>query len=533
MQLNAGALKNTQFWENAGISLPKFDRDAMIAITGAAPKWIHFGAGNIFRAYIADIAQSMLDKGLETAGIIAVGGKNGEIIDKCFSVYDNLSILVTLKSDGTTDKKVVASVAQSLKISRDFNAIKKIFSFPSLQIASFTITEKGYNIRNQKGFFLPEIIDDITQGPEHSKSYFGCITAVCYERYNKGAYPLAMISMDNCSQNGTLLFSVIETIAEKWVTNGLVSAGFLDYIRDKNKITFPWTMIDKITPAPDEKISGMLASCGLENMQVKTTVKNSLAAPFVNAEETGYLVMEDIFPNGRPALEKAGVLFTNRETVEKAEKMKVSTCINPLHTSLAVFGILLGFSKVNEAIKDKDLLKLLEGIGYSEGLPVVTDPGIINPKEFIDKVIKDRLPNPFMPDTLSRIATDSSCKIPIRFGETLKAYIKEKKDCSNLKFIPLVFAGWLRYLLGVDDQGIPYKISPDPNLETLKNSLGSINLGQNGSFHNNLEPILSNFLFFGVNLYEAGLGEKVEDYFSQMITGKNAVKKTLTNVLNL
>ena len=56
--------------------------------------------------------------------------------------------------------------------------------------------------------------------------------------------------------------------------------------------------------------------------------------PFVNAETTEYLVLEDAFPNGRPPLERAGVYFTDRATVEKAEKMKVGTCLNPLHLSL-------------------------------------------------------------------------------------------------------------------------------------------------------------------------------------------------------
>ena len=65
-------------------------------------------------------------------------------------------------------------------------------------------------------------------------------------------------------------------------------------------------------------------------------------------------MIEDDFPNGRPALEKAGFLFTDRETVEKAEKMKVCTCLNPLHTALAVFGCLLGYKKISEEMKDRD-----------------------------------------------------------------------------------------------------------------------------------------------------------------------------------
>jgi len=531
MKLNNEALKDGAFWEKAGITLPRFDRDAMIAATRAAPKWIHFGAGNIFRAFPAALAQSLLEEGFEKTGIIAAAGYDCEIIDKCFTAYDNLTILVTLKSDGTTGKKVIASAAQAFRMDREMDALKKIFASPSLQMASFTITEKGYTTKNREGSPFPDIAQDIKSGPAEAKSYLGRIAALCHERYTRGAMPLAMVSMDNCSHNGDILFAAMETIAKGWAENGAADAGFLNYVRDKNKLSFPWSMIDKITPRPDDSVRDMLTSLGLEDMQGKLTSKNTYAAPFVNAEETQYLVVEDNFPNGRPALEKAGVLFTDRETVDKAEKMKVCTCLNPLHTSLAVFGCLLGYTRISEEMKDADLVKLIEGVGYNEGLPVATDPGIIKPSDFIDQVIKARLPNPFMPDAPQRIAMDSSVKIPIRFGETLKAYKNTGKNLSGLKFIPLVFAGWLRYLLGIDDQGNRFDVSPDPNFESLSASLSGISLWQTGPFHDKLKPILSNPAFFGVNLYESQLGEKVEKHFSDMLAGPGAVRRTLSSAI--
>jgi fructuronate reductase len=290
-------------------------------------------------------------------------------------------------------------------------------------------------------------------------------------------------------------------------------------------------MIDKITPGPDAGVMEALTALGLEDMHCMTAGKNTRIAPYVNAEETQYLIVEDAFPNGRPALEKVGVLFTDRKTVDKVEKMKVGTCLNPIHTALAIFGCLLGYRRINEEMKDADLVKLAEGIGYKEGLPVVVDPEIIDPKKFIDEVIKVRLPNPFLPDTPQRIATDTSQKIPVRFGGTLKAYKESGKNTGGLVQIPLVFAGWLRYLLGIDDDGKPFEPSPDPLLESLKMSLSGITLGQAAPdkvfIHSKLKPILSNPSLFGLDLYEAGLGGKVEDYFAQMIAGPSAVRKLL------
>jgi len=530
MKLNAESLKNTAFWEKAGITLPRFDIEKMIAATKAAPKWIHFGPGNIFRAFLAVMAQELLEKGIENTGIIVAEGYDGEIIDKCFTPLDNLTISVTLKANGTTEKQVIASIVASYRMDKEFTVLKEFFALPSLQMASFTITEKGYSLKGRDGAFFPDIADDIKTGPAAPKSYLGRIAGLLHERYIRGALPIAMVSMDNCSHNGDILFGAMESIAKGWVENNVTDAGFLKYISDRSKVSFPWSMIDKITPRPDDSVREMLSSAGLEDMNGFVTEKNTYVAPFVNAEETQYLIIEDTFPNGKPALDKTGVLFTERETVDRVEKMKVCTCLNPLHTSLAVFGCLLQYTRISEEMKDEDLVKLIKGVGYDEGLPVVTDPGIIKPKDFIDQVINVRLPNPFMPDAPQRIAMDTSLKIPIRFGETLKEYQKAGKNCADLNFIPLVCAGWLRYLLGFNNDGNPFEVSPDPQYETLKAALSGITLGQKGPFHDKLKPILSNPAFFGVNLYDVGLGQKVEDLFTQMLAGPGAVRQVLKKI---
>ena len=208
--------------------------------------------------------------------------------------------------------------------------------------------------------------------------------------------------------------------------------------------------------------------------------------------------------------------------------MKVCTCLNPLHTALAVYGCLLSYTAIYKEMEDTELKKLVETIGYVEGLPVVVDPGIIRPKDFIDEVLKVRIPNPFMPDTPQRIATDTSQKLSIRFGETIKAY--EKSDSlkvDDLKLIPLVLAGWCRYLMGIDDEGNTFTLSPDPMAETVGAYVKDIRLGDKGPFHDKLSPILSDTRIFGVNLYEVGLGERVEALFAELVAGTGAVRNTL------
>ncbi|WP_066720881.1 mannitol dehydrogenase family protein [Clostridium sp. Marseille-P299] len=532
MRLTSESLKDRKLWEEAGFSLPQFDVEAMKKTTIEKPTWIHFGAGNIFRAFPANVQQNILNAGKANTGIIVAEGFDYEIIEKMYKPNDNLSVLVTLKADGTIAKTVVASIAESLTVNpeneEEWNRLKDIFSAPSLQMVSFTITEKGYNLYNSNGSFLDLVAADFNNGPKEPVSYIGKIAALLYQRYQAGKYGLSLVSMDNCSHNGTKLYEAVVAYAKAWVEKGLVEEGFLTYINDPNLIAFPWSMIDKITPRPDDSVKEMLKKSGFNDVDSIVTSKNTYVAPFVNAEEAQYLVIEDAFPNGRPNLDESGVIFTDKETVDKVEKMKVCTCLNPLHTALAIFGCLLDYTLIADEMKDLELKKLVEIIGYQEGLPVVVDPGIIRPKDFIDEVLKQRIPNPFIPDTPQRIATDTSQKLGIRFGETIKAYQKsEHLNVSDLKLIPLTLAAWCRYLMAIDDNGKKFTPSSDPMLENVMPYLKGIEPGSKIDFHEKLQPILSNEKIFGVNLYEVGLGEKVEAYFAELVSGPGAVRNTL------
>ena len=57
--------------------------------------------------------------------------------------------------------------------------------------------------------------------------------------------------MDNCSHNGDKLKKAVIKVAEEWRKRGFVLDEFISYISNKNEVSFPWTMIDKITPRPD------------------------------------------------------------------------------------------------------------------------------------------------------------------------------------------------------------------------------------------------------------------------------------------
>ena len=170
---------------------------------------------------------------------------------------------------------------------------------------------------------------------------------------------------------------------------------------------------------------------------------------------------------------------------------------------------------------------MIKTVGYDEVLKVVDDPKILSPKAFLDEVINERLPNKCLPDSPQRIATDTSQKVPVRFGETLKNYAKKGLDTGNLVALPLAIAGWVRYLLAIDDNGKEFELSDDPLIPELKKILLGIRFGDPSSVGDKLKPLLSNASIFGVDLYSIGLGSKIEAMVAEMIQGPGAVRKTL------
>lgn len=536
MKLNINSLKD-DFYKNHGISVPSYDVTKVIDNTKKNPEWVHFGIGNIFRMFIGGLQDTLLNEGIDDKGIICVETFDYDIVDKIYEPYDNLVMAVTLKADGNTDRRVIGSLCEAVSAksgdTKEWARLKEIFVNPSLKMVSFTVTEKGYALKGSDGNYLPYVIFDLEAGPKSPKGAMAVVTALLYERFVGGAAPIAVVSMDNCSHNGEKLMNSILTVAKEWNDRNLVENDFISWLKDDKKVGFPWSMIDKITPRPSTQIADELEQMGIEDMQPVITSKKTYIAPFVNAEGPQYLVIEDKFPNGRPALEKAGVYFTDRDTVNDVERMKVTTCLNPLHTALAVYGCLLGYESIAAEMNDTELKKLVYGIGPKEGMEVVCDPKILSPEKFVNEVLTERLPNAFIPDTPQRIATDTSQKVGIRYGETIKSYTKKYGDAKRLKYIPIAIAGWMRYLLAVNDEGEAFELSPDPMVPELTAHFSGIKLGEtdDAKIEAALKPILSNSLIFGSDLYEVGIGTLIEAVFKAEIAGPGAVRKTLAKIL--
>ena len=511
--LNKQSLRHPADWP-ASYTLPTFDTEAMIENTNDYPTWLHIGAGNIFRIFLAGLQQDLLEAGHTNTGIVVYESYDEGIIPASFTPYDNLTLAVSLGADGGIQKRVIASVADAFH--SDPVRLRDIIARSSLQMISFTITEKGYATQN------------ICQSPGEAKTVMEQVTAGLLLRYHVDPKPLALVAMDNFAENGTRIANAVTAIAETWLGNHHATPGFIEYLKS---LSYPWTMIDKITPSPSKKVAEMLEAEGFTSTGITQTAKHTTVAPFVNAESPQYLVIEDAFPNGRPPFEKTvgqGVYLTDRETVRKADQMKVCACLNPLHTILGVSGTLLGYPTIAACMQDKRLVALLNHAA-EEAMPVVANPGIINPQDFLQEVITVRFPNPFIPDTPARINMDASQKIPVRFGVTLSSRAAAGLDIAGLDAIPRFVALWLRYRMGIDDTGMPMALSPDPKLPAAVLPLAELKLGECTSAVD-LRPILSDAATFGVDLYAAGLAGKIEEIFAELAAKPGAVSDLLTKL---
>ena len=57
-------VRDRAIWEEKGYSVFSYDRGRMIRTTRNEPSWVHFGSGNLFRAFQAVFCDELLERGL-------------------------------------------------------------------------------------------------------------------------------------------------------------------------------------------------------------------------------------------------------------------------------------------------------------------------------------------------------------------------------------------------------------------------------------------------------------------------------------
>ena len=150
--------------------------------------------------------------------------------------------MVTLHADGATSREIIASVAEAVRadasVPEDLARLREVAENPSLQLISFTITEKGYALYGSDGALLPAAAQDAAQGPDHVRHAMG-VTASCSTAAGRRAAFRLPSSAWTIAAGTEKAPPAVLAMANLWQKNGLVEEAFCSWLEDENRVSFP------------------------------------------------------------------------------------------------------------------------------------------------------------------------------------------------------------------------------------------------------------------------------------------------------
>lgn len=353
---------------------------------------VHIGVGRFHRAHLAAYLDDLLQLGLGQGWAVRGVGlrpEDGPVRDALVA-QDHLFSVTEKHYDGTRSTRVVGSLVDYVAGWEDPERAIEAVADPSTRIVSLTVTEGGYNIDHQTGEFLTddeEVVADLRGRVPHT--VFGVVCHGLRRRRDRGLGPLTILSCDNIEGNGAVARRAFTTFA------GAFDDRLAEWI--DGRVSFPSTMVDRITPTTfDGDIAELEARTGLVDRAA------------VVCEPFRQFVVEDDFVVGRPVWERVGVQMVG--DVRPYELMKLRL-LNAPHQILAHFGLLAGYAHAAEAMRDPDLAALVRTFQDVEARPTLPAvPGV--DLELYTRTVLERFSNPEMDDTLVRIATSASARVP-------------------------------------------------------------------------------------------------------------------------
>ncbi|WP_082994575.1 mannitol dehydrogenase family protein [Mycobacterium sp. 1245801.1] len=390
------------------IEAPTYDRGSVTV--GIA----HIGAGHFHRAHQAAYLNLLLQQGLAREwGICGVGVMPADwTMRDVLDDQDGLYTLILEKPDGSRDAHVIGSIIDYHYAPDDPEPAVEALAAPATRIISLTITEGGYRDPDGPAFAL--------------------IVEALDRRRRRGLPAPTIVSCDNIENNGEIARRAVLANAE---SRDPALAQWID-----GRARFPSSMVDRITPAT--------------TLQMAAEVRRDFGIndrwPVVAEPFTAW-VLEDDFADGRPPLEKAGVLLV--DDVAPYELMKLRL-LNAGHQCLAYFAHLCGFTFVHEAASDPLFAEFLLAYFESEAIPTLPPVPGIDLHDYT-RTLVERFSNPGVRDTVSRLCAYSSDRIPKWLIPVI---------CDNLasdgpvQVTAAVVASWARYAEGTDEWGKPYEV---------------------------------------------------------------------------
>ena len=384
---------------------------------------VHIGVGGFHRAHQAYYIQNLLQLGgSKDWAICGVGLMEADRrVCDALEQQDGLYTLVNRYADGDVSAEVIGSVIEVMLAPDNPASVINKLAAAETKLVTLTITEGGYNFHPETeefNFDDDKVRHDLAH-PDTPISVFGFITAALTKRKEKGVRGFTILSCDNVQKNGDVAKKVFLDFAQRQQPENL--SWF------EQNVSFPNSMVDRITPSTSETT--------LDFVENKLGIVDQVP---VNSEPYSEWVIEDDFILGRPSLEQVGVKFV--ADVAPYEEMKLRV-LNAGHSLLGIAGALCGYETIDQCANDDILQKYLRAYWDHEVTPVLslcenTDV------EHYKNTVAERFKNVYIKDTVDRICSESSAKLP-KF--VIPTITNNLAGSGQIKLSALLIALWCFY----------------------------------------------------------------------------------------
>ncbi len=410
---------------------PSYDRKKIKAAI------VHFGVGGFHRAHQAMYMDDLLNLGETDWGICGIGVmKNDRKMYDILKTQDYLYTMIIKNANGNYDTRIIGSIIDYLYAPDNPLAVIEKMAHADTRIVSLTITEGGYNFNQATGEFdfdNPDIIHDLNN-PHQTQTVFGLVVEALLKRKERGLPSFSIQSCDNIQNNGDVAKKMFCAFAKARDEN------LAAWIAENT--TFPNAMVDRITPVTTKEDINWLKN----NRQYHDDWP-------VVCEDFTQWVIEDNFCNGRPAYEKLSIEVTNDVLPYELMKLRL---LNASHQALAYFGYLSGYRYAHEVCADPYFVKFLQNFMHEEAEPTLLPLKDID-LDVYQKTLIMRFANPHIADSLARLCTEGSDRIP----KWLMGIVWDqlKTNAPKIKRCAAVIASWTRYMEAVDEESKPIEIN--------------------------------------------------------------------------
>lgn len=415
---------------------------------------VHIGVGAFHRAHQAMFFDRLLHQ--SGAQNWALAGVNllpagGTLLEQ-LRARDYRYVLKTIDPEGASTYREIASIRELVDRITDPAAAAALLARPSVQLVTMTVTETGYFL-DEDGQLLKEGVIAAELNDEQGTSVYGYLREGLNARRQTTAGPITLMCCDNLRSNGKHLHSGLTQYLAACGDNELLA-----WLTDN--VTFPSTMVDRITPVPTaEHSADVTAQFGL------------VGDATVMAEDFVQWVVEDNFAGAKPPLAVVGVQVC--EDVFPYEETKIRL-LNGSHVTLAFQAALRGIVCFEDAIADPELSDFYDRYINEEVIVALGDNGINDLATYRDQV-KRRFANPHLRDTVERICKHGCDKIKVFIMPTIADLLDQGKVAQHGI---TAIAHWYLFLRAVANGKIGFDYE-DPQWSTLANYLP---IGQEKAF---------------------------------------------------